>query len=218
MFSRAFTRGRFAFTLIELLVVIAIVAVLLSLLLPALAAARESGRATTCLCNLQQLGMSVKMYGDANEEAVVALTETDTGFVHWIELLQPYIADGAICRCRSDASRRWEPDPFAIVYGRRTTSYVTNDRMTPALGIFKLAQVRDPSSRIFFGEFKDDQVGDHFHPQDWPLYLSTPQDELAIIRHRNRANYWFVDGHVERLRFANTWNIDGSVDWYDPVR
>ena len=59
--------SRRAFTLVELLVVIAVLAILMALMLPTLASAREKGWRTACLSNLRQMGIAIQAYANDSE-------------------------------------------------------------------------------------------------------------------------------------------------------
>ena len=61
------------FTLVELLVVIAIIGTLIGLLLPAVQAAREAGRQTTCQNNLKQIALATLRHADDHESRLPAL-------------------------------------------------------------------------------------------------------------------------------------------------
>ncbi|MCA9177724.1 MAG: DUF1559 domain-containing protein [Planctomycetales bacterium] len=87
-------RRRLGFTLVELLVVIAIIGVLVSLLLPAVQAAREAARRTSCGNNLKQLGLALQLYHDTLRELPPA--DLPPGRLLWSGLVLPFIEQPAL--------------------------------------------------------------------------------------------------------------------------
>jgi prepilin-type N-terminal cleavage/methylation domain-containing protein len=93
------TRG---FTLVELLVVIAIIALLMSILMPALAKVREQAKTVLCLSNLKQMGAAFDMYtGDNNnyfQQGYWGLADC-TSANWWIYAVRPYYQSSDVCLC-----------------------------------------------------------------------------------------------------------------------
>lgn len=99
-------RAQEGFTLVELLVVIAIIGVLVALLLPAVNAAREAGRRTTCRNNLMQISIALQHY-DSSFETLPPGTINPTGpivnepkgdHISWIAQILPQLGQQAVAR------------------------------------------------------------------------------------------------------------------------
>jgi prepilin-type N-terminal cleavage/methylation domain-containing protein/prepilin-type processing-associated H-X9-DG protein len=82
------------FSLVELLVVIAIIGVLVSLLLPAIQAAREAARNMSCKNNLKQIGIAIHLYHDS-EKRLPPARMNDSGFNGTFLIVLPYLEEGA---------------------------------------------------------------------------------------------------------------------------
>lgn len=96
MRARSNQRG---FTLVELLVVIAIIGVLVALLLPAVQAAREAARRSSCQNNLKQVGIGLHNYHDVILSFPSGWLDHPTGNVEawgWSALMLPYIEQGPL--------------------------------------------------------------------------------------------------------------------------
>jgi prepilin-type N-terminal cleavage/methylation domain-containing protein len=104
--------SRKGFTLIELLVVVAIIAILASLLLPALSLAKANAKDTQCLSNLKQLAVAHTMYlGDFNNSFEYTYDEN-----LWMDTLQSYYSKVNLARVCPTASVETTRNVFSAQY------------------------------------------------------------------------------------------------------
>ena len=120
-----------AFTLVEMLVVIAIIGILVALLLPAVQAARESGRRAQCTKNVKELALGSLRYADrlGHFPGSVQLLPPNDHKASWLVMLLPDIDENDIHERWTDTTIEDPPKPYiSVLY---CPSDRTPNRMLP---------------------------------------------------------------------------------------
>ena len=222
--------GSGAFTLIELLVVIAIIAILASMLLPALARAKESGKRIACVNDLRQLGLSMQMYEDDNEGLQPQRTINLPGG-SWPCALRDYYKDLKVLTCPNDLSPLSNPSAFSNE-DRAPRSYILNgwNDYFEAQGIafasmegtkMPESAIHEPSETILFGEKNETSI--HYYMDfmeiDPTTLLANDFAELDHNKHMRTttttggSNFAFADGSARYYKYwtsvqpKNLWGV-----------
>jgi prepilin-type N-terminal cleavage/methylation domain-containing protein/prepilin-type processing-associated H-X9-DG protein len=166
---------RYAFTLIELLVVIAIIGILAALLLPALARAKEAGRATVCLSNLRQAGFALQLYAQENNNRLPFMRDKSLTTTNELpapdQVLSNHLGNVNVMRCPSDIQQLFE---------KTGSSYSWNSLLN--------------------GQDADhlQVMGMKFDPHQIPLLFD--KEKFHFPRGEAKArNFLYADGHIKNL-------------------
>ena len=221
---------RRAFTLIELLVVIAIIAILLSILMPALKTVKEQARSISCRSNTRQLTIAWIMYKDENDDRLVSGHTPGPGGSAWIVmpsgaqtasteekkkyimegLLWPYVKKVEAYHCPSDK----RPNNPHHQYAYRTYSIaggmngVSQSGAWEIMPCIKYSDIENPATKyVFLAEL--DKRG--YNNGSWVMYPKSRQwvDPFAIWHSRNTSTLGWADGHVTMQR----WLGEGLIEW-----
>ncbi len=207
-----------AFTLVELLVVISIIALLVSVLLPALGRARESARATVCLANMRSMAISSTMYAEDNDGYFPHAVHTNQGQGSWVDSIQSYTDQPLLHRCPSDisiyfnsietVSNQYRRTSYALNYylAGKMSDYQTNNRL-----------VGNHPSRLMYINFMSELVSE----EDYRKYaryvnkkyaneLATPLPLEFAPNSAERTMFTADHVHPENWLSEVNWNLDGA--------
>ena len=120
------------FTLVELLVVIAIIGILVSLLLPAVNAAREAARRISCSNNLKQLALSIQLYESAHQTFPHARTNNANTGITWAVEIMPFLEEASSFDDWQSAGLNFKKAPEAL-REHHVSAYYCPSRRGPML-------------------------------------------------------------------------------------
>ncbi len=219
---------RRGFTLIELLVVIAIIAILASMLLPALSKAKEQGQRTKCLGNIKQFLLATHLYTGDNDE-YLPYTSWSSGALnvpnwlytrvatnrpqHTVERgqLWPYHNTKALPWCPLDRTntaffRQREMPVGSYMMNGAVSGYTTGPKS--AYDTYKLD--RFLPDRMLYWE------ADEKLPTNFDNATSKP-DEGVTQRHNTGSVMGMFDGHTEFMKFR-TYYQEAGIGGFRGVR
>jgi prepilin-type N-terminal cleavage/methylation domain-containing protein/prepilin-type processing-associated H-X9-DG protein len=226
-------RGGKAFTLIELLVVIAVIAILASLLLPALSKAKASSVQTQCLNNLKQINLAMVMYCADNHDMTPGentaplgdpFDEVGSGGIWWWykELLLSYVgishssSNDFLFQCPMDrgwkgSGTQWVNPLYTYTdldWGSYQYNGINNDTpSTNNLLNIKLTDVRHPTRTWLMSEWCF----------TWAYSWHNSLTGVKNISYNNAiGNVSFVDGHASYIRAYYT-GVDGPFPMAYPT-